>query len=318
MDVVDLHEVGFENAVATLGTAITSEQARVFSRYTKKVIISYDSDQAGQNAAYKAFNLLQEVGVDVKILKMVGAKDPDEYIKNYGVEKFKTLLDESRTRFDFEIEKVLAKYDIDNIDGKIKAAAEICKIIATFDSRVERDLYCQRTAEILNIPKNSLLKDVETVLRRKIQEKTKKEKNDVYRATSGIGDRINIETVSNLKAAKIEESILGLMQLSQDLLKIGVEKLSPEDFITEFNKRIFESMKKTYEECGKFDISFIGDEFNPDEISRIVKMLIQRQQLNANDETILTNIIDSLKELKNKSSESSSFDNILDIIKNKK
>ena len=106
MDVIALHGAGFTNAVATLGTAITPEQARIFKRYTKSVIICYDADEAGQNAASKAFSLLGEVGVDCKILKVKNAKDPDEYIKKYGGAAFKKLMEGSKTEFDFRFDRI--------------------------------------------------------------------------------------------------------------------------------------------------------------------------------------------------------------------
>ena len=121
MDVIALHQAGFPNSVATLGTAITEEHARIISRYTKKVIISYDSDEAGQKAANKAMLLLGKVGVEVRVLKMQGAKDPDEFIKKKGAEAFKSLLTESRTGFEYKLEAVLSKHDISQVEEKRRA-----------------------------------------------------------------------------------------------------------------------------------------------------------------------------------------------------
>jgi DNA primase len=112
MDVIAMHSVGFTNAVATLGTAITAEQARMMSRYTKKVIISYDADEAGQKAAMRAVKMLSDVGLDVTILRVPGAKDPDEYINTYGAEKFRQVINESKTKFEYHMENILSKYDI--------------------------------------------------------------------------------------------------------------------------------------------------------------------------------------------------------------
>ena len=164
MDVVSLHGAGFENAVATLGTAITPEQANIIKDYTKKVIISYDSDEAGQKAAEKAFRLLGNAGVDTKILKMNGAKDPDEYIKKFGPDKFRLLLDGSRSQFEFRLEGVLAKYDITLVDEKVKAASEIGEFISGVYSAVEREVYISRAAKALDIQQDSLKRDVERIL----------------------------------------------------------------------------------------------------------------------------------------------------------
>ena len=318
MDVISLHSAGFENAVATLGTAITSEQARMFSRYTKKVVISYDSDQAGQRAATKAFDLLQEVGVDVKILKMEGAKDPDEFIKKFGAAKFNSIIEGSKTRFEYEMDKILAKYNINNVDEKIKASHELCRVIATFSSDIERELYCRKMSAVFEIPLTSIQRDVLSLLKRKDREDKAKQQSELYRITSGIGDKVNPESASNIRANKLEEAIIGLMLLKQELLKECVERLSVDDFVTPFCKKVFECISKIYSEYGKFDIGYIQDEFTVDQISRITKMLTNRQRLSVNDKETLDSLIESLAKEQKKSEDKDSFDDILGAIKNKK
>lgn len=318
MDVIALHAAGFENAVATLGTAITSEQARIFSRYTKKVVISYDSDQAGQRAADKAFKLLQEVGVDVKILKMEGAKDPDEFIKKFGATKFTALLDDSKSRFEFELDKVLAKYDIRNVDEKIKASHELCKIITTFSSEIERELYARKMASVFDVPLSSVQKDISSIIKRRLREDKSKEQSEIYRITSGIGDRVNPESASNIRASKIEEAILGLMLLKAEHMQKCVETLSADSFVTPFSKKVFESISTIYKEYGKFDIGYIQEDFTIEQISRITKMLTERERLSKNDSEALENLIVSLEKEHSKKEDFDSFDDILKAIKNKK
>ena len=318
MDVIALHASGFENAVATLGTAITSEQARIFSRYTKKVVISYDSDEAGQKAADKAFKLLQEVGIDVKILKMDNSKDPDEFIKKNGPNKFASLLESSKTRFEFECDKALSKYDINNINDKIKASKDLCEQIAKYPSEVERELYSRKLSKLLDIPVDSILRDVNSIIRKNTYKDKKTEVNELYRKASGIGDRINPESVANIKANKAEEAILGLMMLKGEHLKACTEKLSADSFITPLSKRIFEKISQAYKEYGKFDIGFIEGDFTLDEISRITRMQSERGRLSINDENVLNEYIDILSSEKQKSMDSDTFDSILDAIKNKK
>lgn len=319
MDVISLHAAGFQNAVATLGTAITSEQARIFSRYTKKVVISYDSDQAGQRAADKAFNLLQEVGIDVKILKMEGAKDPDEFIKRFGADKFAAIIEGSKSRFEFETDKTLAKYNISNVDEKIKASRELCRVIASFSSEIERELYSRKLSSILDIPLVSIQKEVLAILRKKTKENKSKEQSELYRVTSGIGDRVNPESASNIRANKIEEAILGIILLKRDLFTVANEKLTPDDFVTPFCKSVYESIAAVYSEYGQFDISYIQENFTVEQFSRITKMMTERQRLSKNDADALYSLIDSLKKEKSKKEDiDDSFDNIFDLIKNKK
>lgn len=318
MDVISLHAAGFENAVATLGTAITSEQARIFSKYTKKVIISYDSDAAGQRAADKAFNLLQEVGIDVKILKMSGAKDPDEFIKSYGANKFKEILEGSKTRFDFQIEKILAKYNISDYEEKIKAASEICKTIAAFPSEVEREIYCIRSAKLLGISVTTIKRDVSTILSSKKRESKQKQKNEIYRASSGIGDRINPESSSNLRASKAEEAILGLMQLHEEHFAESLKLLKPEDFVTSFSRKIFERMQQIQEMNAKFDIAYFLEDFSQDEVSRISKMLTDRQMLTSNGADVLKQCIEALQKEKSQKNAEDSIDSLEQLLKKKK
>ncbi|MBP3437509.1 MAG: DNA primase, partial [Clostridia bacterium] len=151
MDVIALHAAGFPYAVATLGTAITSEQARLMARYTKRVIISYDSDEAGQTAADKAMRLLEAVGLSASVLKIPDAKDPDEYIRKFGTERFKAVLDQSKSKFEFYYEKITEKYELSIPQQKIEALQKLCDFIATVPSAVEREIYMQETAKRLDV-----------------------------------------------------------------------------------------------------------------------------------------------------------------------
>ena len=200
MDVIALHEAGFENAVATLGTAITSEQARIFAKYTKKVVICYDSDNAGQTATKKAIRLLGEVGVEVRILKMSGAKDPDEYIKKFGAESFRRLLGESKTGFDYNVDKILSSHDITLVEEKVKAANEVCALIAGVYSQVERDIYIRRAAELLSVSTESLSSDVARIRRRIEREAKNAQSKEAMLSIKHIGDRVNNDAASHYRA----------------------------------------------------------------------------------------------------------------------
>lgn len=318
MDVIALHAAGFENAVATLGTAITAEQARIFSKYTKKVVISYDSDEAGQRAADKAFNFLQEVGIDVKILKMTGAKDPDEFIKKFGAVKFKEIIEKSKTRFDFEVEKILSKYNIEDLDEKIKASAEICTIIASFPSEVEREVYFIKASKLLNVPQDSIKRDVAKIINRRNREDKRTQRNEIYRATSGIGDRVNPESASHIRASKIEEAILGLMQLHEEHFAEGSRTLSTDDFVTSFGAKVFQKMQELHNSNIKFDIAYFLEDFSQDEISRITKMMTDRQMLNSNGRDVLLECIEALRAEKGRGSGEDSVDSLMDLLNKKK
>lgn len=307
MDVIALHAAGFENAVATLGTAITQEQARIISKYTKNVLISYDMDDAGRRAADRAMKLLADVDVDVKILRMNGAKDPDEYIKTYGPDKFRQLIGKSQSGFEYRLDTVLSKYDISIPDDKIKAAAELCKIIAAVYSGVERSVYIAAVAEKLGLSSDVVKNDVERTRAGMIRQYRAKEGHDAQMAAKNIGDRINPDSAKNVQAAAAEEAILGLMLLFDDrraqVMSGGVD-LSPDDFYTDFGRRVFEAIMDLEGSDGGFMYSLLGESFNPDEMGRIQRMEQKRRQLTSNGADVFESCIMTLKSAKAKESES--------------
>jgi len=323
MDVIALHAAGFSSAVATLGTAITSEQARIISKYTKKVIISYDSDAAGQRAADKAIKLLSEAGCEVKVLKMNGAKDPDEYIKKFGAEKFKDLLSGSRGRFDFKVDSVLAAHDITLPDEKIKASDELCKIAAEAYSEAEREVYIGRIAEVLSLPRDSIRADVRRQVSRRTRERKKNETRNAYLSGTGYGDRVNPDFVKNVHAARAEETVLGLLLSFEEHRKFfadGGFELGEDDLATELGKRIFTVLKEGTDATGAFDLSIFGDRFSVEEMGRITKMRVSREQLTVNDRSVL---LDAVRVLKSESAAKSgsddvSYDDLLSLINKKK
>ena len=178
MDVIAMHAAGFENAVATLGTAITSEQARIFAKYTKKVVICYDADGPGQAAAKKAMRLLGEVGVEVRVLKISGAKDPDEYIKKFGIESFKKAIGESKSGFDYLLERIIDSFNLEIADDKIKASEEAIALIVAAYSEVQRDLYVKKASERIGVSAEAMKNDVERRRKKLIRDTYQKESTD--------------------------------------------------------------------------------------------------------------------------------------------
>lgn len=301
MDVIACHAHGFENAVATLGTAITPEQARVMSKYTKQVIIAYDSDSAGQKATARAMKLLAEVGLDVRVLRIPGAKDPDEFLKKSGSlasEKFKLLLDQSRAGFDFKLESVLSRYDIKQPDEKVKAAAELCRIISESTSQAEREVYIGVTAERLELPRDSLKNDVKRISRSRERSEKRDEFDEIIKKTAGFGDRINSDMIKNIVAVNTEENILGIMLLYPENIvdiKNGKIKLSAEDFYSDFNRRVFCEALSHIGGSSSFDYGDLGDSFKPDEMGRIASMVERRRPLSANGSEVLCDMIEKLR-----------------------
>ena len=299
MDVISMHAAGFENAVATLGTAITPEQARLMKRYTKQVIISYDMDAAGRNAAEKAMKLFEEVGVEVRLLVIDGAKDPDEFIRKYGASKFREMLDGSRMKFEYQLERVLSQYPLTDAQNRIRAANALVSIIAGVYSAAERDVYLHMTAEKLGIAAASLKSDIARAMAKKKNEYAKKERQSAMQASMGYADTVNPDAVRMPAVASAEEHILGLLLLYpeyDDSVRSGKCDLTEEDFGTEFGKKVFRYLMSAPPDTREDKNSL----FSPEEIGRMQKMELRRLQLTQNGYEVFLECINNLRRLRRK------------------
>ncbi len=309
MDVVSLHGAGFTNAVASCGTALTPDQARLMRKYAKSAVISYDADEAGQRAADKAFALLGEAGLEARLLKVEDAKDPDEYIKKYGKEGFSRLLNRSRSRFDFKFSNILSRNDVTTADGRIKAASEAAEMIAQFRSEVERDVYIRQVCAKLDVPYDGMKNDIARRIAKRDKKDRKEQNLSVIRAAEGFGDRVNPDRLKNVGAAGAEDAIIGILAMFPELIPEASEgklKLTPDDFVTAFNRRVYEKMTELGSE---FDVGLIADTFTPDEIARIVKNMVSRQNLTENGITVIAQCADKLR--KNKEKELLSLEDLI-------
>ena len=303
MDVIALHAAGFTNAVATLGTAITTDQARLMSRYTKRVIITYDADEAGQKAAVRAMGMLSEVGLEVSVLKIPDAKDPDEYIKKFGKDRFRSLIDNSRSKFEYNMERILSKYNVDFPQEKIQALTELVEMISGFYTEVERDIYIQAVSKQLNVPFNSVKNDVNQKVQQKKRQYKKEESQKVRQAAAGFGDKVNLDYAKAPAVAKNEESVLGLLIMYENHQKKVFEEklLSAEDFYTDLNRSIFAYMQECYQSGVQPNFD---EKFPAEVVGRIARMKISRMELTENGDGVLLEAIASLKDaMKRKSAE---------------
>lgn len=298
MDVIALHAAGFPFAVATLGTAIRPEQARLISRYTKKVILSYDSDEAGQRAADKALALLEEVGLEVRVLKIPDAKDPDEYIRRFGADAFRSVLGESRTKFDFNFDRILQKYDVSVPQQRIEALDALAEVIAGVYSSVEREIYITEGAARLSVDPRNLAADVNKKIAIRKKQAGKADMQAAREALGGFGDKVNPDFVRMPRVGRFEEAVLGILQLYPEHRAITFATpplLTEQDFLTDLGKRVF-SFLKTAEEQGGFDAALLDAAFTPDEVGRIAGMRIARLRLSDNSERVFRECVDALKD----------------------
>ena len=296
MDVIALHSAGFTNAVATLGTAITSEQARLMSRYTKEVLICYDADEAGQKAAQRALSMLEEVGLSVRVISIPGAKDPDEYIKKYGSDKFRDVLSAAKSKFEYNLQRIVSKYDINIPQQKIDALKELVFMISDFYSQAERDVYTREVASRFGVNYESVKADVDRQVAKNLEKRKREQERRFEQESIGYSDKVNPDYARAPDVAKHEERVLGLMLLfPEHRTKVFEDDLLTEDdFFTDLGKNIFTFLREACEN-GDDRLVTISERFTPEQMGRIVEMKASRMQLDSNGTAVLLECINNLK-----------------------
>lgn len=268
MDVIAINQAGFENVVATLGTSLTSEQSRLISQYAKEVIISYDSDGAGQKATSRAINLLGEAGVTTRIINMEGAKDPDEYIKKFGATRFKLLLDNSDGAINFELEKCKDGLDLSTEVGKVECLKRTVKVLSQIYNQLERDVYISKVSKNYEVSLDVLKAQIDNEIT-KIYKKDKKSSWKNIVSKSRFRDDINPEIAQYPKESKAEEGIIAYLFQHPDMVKKVLDCITPEHFVTSFNKKIFMILCEKLNSSTNFTLSLLSDEFSDSEMGRI-------------------------------------------------
>ena len=281
MDAIALHQYGFDCAVASLGTALTEDGAALLSKYTDQVVLIYDGDTAGQNATRRAIPILEKVGLQVKVLQMRDAKDPDEFLKKFGADRFKLLLEESSNRVEYQLSAILKKYDLRDDDQKVKYLQESAELICTLSSSVQREVYANRVAETAKISMDAMKLEVERAKKRYLsREKKKQEKIDLAPARNLQPKDRNIH-YANLKSARAEELILAQSFREPALLELTGE-LKAEMFSSELLGKVYFQMLSRYREGLEISINGLT-ELSPEEMSHIAGIL-QGQQGPVNEQ----------------------------------
>ena len=298
VDAIALHQAGFDGAVATLGTAITPEQSRTLAKYTKKIYLCYDSDSAGQIAAEKGIKLLTQLGVSSKVVKVTGAKDPDEYIKKYGADGFRKLLSSADGEIDFLITKALGGIDLSVSENKLKAVSDVCDLLSSLSSLAEREIYASRAAELLNVSKDAIIEGITKRRKRNARKDRKEFENKQILSTMGTGDRVNKDKLSMPAEALLEENLLGILLTQPDLYKSVKGRINEDIFFTEFGKKIFGIYKNDFEAGTEPILS--NEALSKEEISTLAKLIAIRHSKTDNTLETVLKIITSLENKKQK------------------
>ncbi|MFR9310868.1 DNA primase [Hydrogeniiclostridium mannosilyticum] len=276
MDVISLHQAGFTNAVASLGTSLTPEQAHLMAKYAKEVVICYDADAAGQKATARAIPLLRNAGLEVRVLNIPNGKDPDEYIRSYGEQgsaRFRQLLTRSGNDIEYRISKVRNECNLEMPEGRVAYLTGAVDILASLDSDIERDIYAGRLAEETGVAKDSILSQVRK--KRARQEKTREQKEfrEFQQQAVGLKDTVNPEKYKHLRAATAEEALIAYLLRFPEVGKEVSGKLPSNKFVTSFNSRVYEALLGKLSGGKEINLTDLSADFSPDELSAIAKMI---------------------------------------------
>lgn len=280
MDVIALHQAGFTNAIACLGTAFTSEQANLLSRYAEEIIICYDNDGAGREATQRALNVLGKTGLKLRVVTMSGGKDADEIIRTHGKERFAELLGMAANKTEYRLLQERNKYNLNTDDGKLRFLTAAAQILAEC-SAIECDIYATRLSNELGVSAESInaqIRSVKTRQRRSDESKRLKESEALIERS--FADKNNPQRSANIRAAKAEETLIASLMRNPDFYPKLKDKFSADDFVTDFNKRIMRCLADKLDKGFIPELSLFAREFTPEEMGSVTRIYMSSAELN--------------------------------------
>ena len=284
MDAIALHQYGFDCAVASLGTSLTEEHAVLLSRYTENVVLIYDGDTAGQRAAQRAIPMLEKAGLSIKVLTLKDAKDPDEYLKKFGADRFKLLLEESSNRVEYQLNAIRKKYDLREDEQRVKFIGEAAEFISTLGNAVQREVYGTRVAETAGISYDALKIEVNKAFKRRMARERKKEERKSLSPAANLQPKSRTIRYDNMKSAMAEETVIALA-LKVPALLDQTKALKGEIFSSPLLGRVYDQLMQRHTEGHEVSIAVLTD-FTGEEMSHVAGIL-QRQQGPVNEQALL-------------------------------
>ena len=245
MDAIALHQYGFDCAVASLGTSLTQEHADMLSKYTDEVVLTYDGDQAGQNATRRAIPMLEKTGLKVKILQMKGAKDPDEFLHKYGADRFKLLLSESENQAEYRLRALRANFDLANDEQKVEFAKQAAELISTYTTAVEREIYGAKAAEMAGISADVMKQQIGRAYKYRVSKEKKAQEKKNLEISAARQPHSKTVRYDNMRSAVAEELLLKML-LRENALFDKAKELKPQDFSVPMFAKAYETLKEAW------------------------------------------------------------------------
>ena len=283
MDAIALHQYGFDCAVASLGTALTEDGAALLSRYTDQVVLIYDGDNAGQNATKRAIPILEKAGLQVKVLQMRDAKDPDEFLKKFGADRFKLLLEESSNRVEYQLNAIRRKYDLREDEQRVKFVQEAAELICTLGSPVQREVYGGRAAEAAGISLDAMKLEINKAFKRRVAREKKKQEAIDLAPAKNLQPKSRNFRYDNVKSAMAEESVVAMV-LKVPALLDQTDKLRKEQFSSDLLGRVYEQLQQRHRQGLEVSVGVLA-ELTGEEMSHVAA-IVQRHQGPVNEKAL--------------------------------
>ena len=279
MDAIALHQYGFDCAVASLGTALTPDGATLLSKYTDQVVLIYDGDNAGQNATQRAIPILEKAGLKVMVLQMQGAQDPDEYLKKFGADKFRLLLEGSSNRIEYQLNAIAKKYDISVDDQKVQFVNECAALIATLDSPIKREIYGKRVAEAASLSEKAVEMEVNKAQKiRRAREKKAQEKIDLAPAQAFQRRGSSKVPYNNVKSGVAEQGLIAMLMRESALLGQAGD-LKAEEFSVPLFAKVYTQIKERVAMGLEVSLATLTD-LTDDEMSHMAGIVYEQDAIN--------------------------------------
>lgn len=272
IDVVAMHQAGFDSAVASLGTSLTPEQARLISRFAKEVVIAYDSDNAGQKASQRAIGILEKLDIKVRLLKMTGAKDPDEFIKMNGAEVFRSLLESSENHIEYRLEAIQAKYNLKIDEERVAYLREAAGLIAGLQNQLEREVYSLRVAQLTEVSAKVVENEVARIRKNFIKRDNKQAHREELDIKKQAQPRDKSHKFTNVRSAKAEKGVLSLLVKDPTLFD-SRQKLSAEKFSSPMLGNIYLALQKCIDINGDISLAHLSHALDSGEMAMVVEMI---------------------------------------------
>ena len=278
MDTISLHQAGFDSAVASLGTALTEEHGQLLSRYFKEAVIAYDGDGAGVAAAQRAIPILEKAGLKVKVLRMQGAKDPDEFIKAYGREAFAKLLDQSENQVDYRLAQLQKKFDLSDDSQKVAFLQEAAQLVSALHSAVEREIYGGHAAQAAGVTPDAMKLEVDRALKGRLRKAKKQQERRDLTPTSQLQPRARSLRYENVRSARAEEGLLRLLMLDPGLAD-KMAGITGAEFSSPLLGRAFDRLMQRAGEGLSTQLAALAEDFSGGEMDHLAQVAAQPESV---------------------------------------